>query len=48
MENMDVVDKQTPTGSNIMDTIPPYIANGHYGHTMTLSYTEKVRGPKRG
>jgi hypothetical protein len=44
MENMDVVDKHTPTGGDIIDLVPPPVWGGHYGYLQELTYTEKVRG----
>ena len=41
---MDLVDKQTTTGGDTMDKLPPYVRVGHHGHSQELSYTEKVRG----
>jgi hypothetical protein len=42
MENMDILDKRIPKGGDIIEITPPYIAHGHCGQPMNLSYTEKV------
>ena len=39
-----MLDKQTPTGGDRMDILPPSVGGGHYGQPQELSYTEKVRG----
>jgi hypothetical protein len=44
MENMDILDKRTPTGADRIDIVPPPVVLGHYGQPQELSYTEKVRG----
>ena len=38
------MDVSTPTGGDTIDIIPPYIANGHHGQLIELSYTEEVAG----
>ena len=43
MEKVDSTDSHTPTGGGMMDLLPPYVAYGHNGHLMNLSYTEKAR-----
>lgn len=40
--NYGVEDSHTPTGGDIGDIIPPYIAQGLWGLLLTPSYTEEV------
>ena len=35
-----MVDKQTPTGGERMDSVSPHVWVGHYGQPQELSYTD--------
>jgi hypothetical protein len=45
LENMDTVDIITPTGGDIMDTLPPYVGSGRCGRPTEISYTDEIAGP---